>query len=405
MTSFILQTNEFESIIIEKAQGTWIWDVDGKAYLDGESGMWCCNLGHNHPKMIQALKNQAELIIHRNKNFLTPITLESAKKLLDFVPNDFDRVTFLNSGSEAMEFAINFAKKATGRTKVLTLLDSYIGAFGSAKDLSFTSTKDLELKVPYPKCNTGECEHLEKYTSVVDREFEKHSADLACFVLEPVMVSGGVFKSCSKLIKYICEKIQDIGGLIVIDEVTTGFGRTGFKFGYELFNIIPDIVVLGKALGNGYPVSAVITNSELESKISKSELYYAQSHQLDPLGAAVVSSVIDIFNGEQILENAKEKIIELRSFVKALSYPFIKETRSFGMIFAIQIQSYRNISSKDLILQIKDALIEEGVIIGFNLAREFIRILPPLNISDKEISYFKEKIVSVLDSIKEIVLQ
>ncbi len=393
----ILKTNSFEPILLNKAEGSWIWDTHGKKYLDCESGMWCVNLGHNHPRVIHDMKKQLNEIIHRNKGFLTPITLEAAEELLKFFPNKYDTLTFLNSGTEAMEFGINFAKKITKRKRVLSLQDSYLGAYGTAKSSSYTSSEDSKLRIPYPLCDSEQCNCLEIYQPIIDDVFQNYSSEFACFVLEPVMVSGGVYKPCKQFIRYICEKIQNSGGLIVIDEVTTGMGRAGYKFGYQLFEIIPDVVVLGKALGNGYPVSAIITNSFLESKLTPAELYYVQSHQLDPLGAAVVKSVVNVFNEEKIVERSKEKIQKLKDFLWSLDQPFIKEIRSYGMIFGIQIQPYNGMTREEIILKFKNQFLEAGILIGYNVNREFIRLLPPLNIQDSEIEFLKEEIIRVFE--------
>ncbi|NPD87732.1 MAG: aspartate aminotransferase family protein [Asgard group archaeon] len=399
MQSHILKTNEFESLLLHKAVGSWVWDTNGKKYLDCESGMWCVNLGHNHPKTVEAIKDQADKIWHRNKMFLTPATLEAAERLLNFLPNDYDKITFLNSGSEAMEFSISFAKKVTKREKVLSLQDSYLGAYGQSKESSFTSSKQSKLKIRYPICDKTDCDCLEKHKESIDFIFKTNKDEIACFVLEPIMVSGGIFKPCASFIQYICEKTKNVGGLVVIDEVTTGFGRTGKKFGYEIFEITPDVIVLGKALGNGYPVSAVITQSQFETKCSSSELYYAQSHQLDPLGAAIVNSVIDVFAEEKILENIQSKINLLDSFFRSLTHPCIKEVRSFGMIFAIQIKSSSNMTTEEIIYTIKNKLLQEGIIIGYSTQKELIRLLPPLTIKEEEIKILKKKMLKVLSSI------
>ena len=399
MYNNILKTNEFELILLNKGEGSWIWDVKGNKYLDCESGMWCVNLGHNHPKIIHDMKKQLDEIIHRNKCFLTPTTLEAAEKLLKFFPNMYDKLTFLNSGTEAMEFGINLAKKVTKRKKVLSLQDSYLGAYGTAKNSSYTTTEDTKFKILYPICDSEHCNCLEEYQPTIDKIFHDFSSELACFVLEPVMVSGGIYKPCKDFIQYLCEKIHNSGGLIVIDEVTTGMGRTGNKFGYQLFDIVPDVVVLGKALGNGYPISAIITNSDLESKLSSAELYYAQSHQLDPLGAAVVKSVINVFNEEKIIDRSKQKIQIINDFLNNLDYQFIKEIRSKGMIFGIQIQPYKGKNSEEIILKLKNLLLDNGVLIGFNINREVMRLLPPLNIKEDEITFLKTKMIRVFESI------
>lgn len=396
----IIKTNEFEQILISKALGSWIWDVEGKKYLDCESGMWCINLGHNHPKLNQATKEQLDKIIHRNKNFLTPITLEAADVILKFIPTSLDKITFLNSGSEAMEFSINFAKKATKRFKVLSLQDSYLGAYGQAKESSYTSSEHSSLKLPYPICFEDECDCLEKTSSSIDATLDGIIGEIACFVLEPVMVSGGVFKPCSQYIQYICDKIQSAGGLVVVDEVTTGFGRTGKRFGFEHLGIKPDIIVLGKALGNGYPVSAVAVNSIHEDKCSASELYYAQSHQLDPLGAAIAKEVTLVFESDSIIETSNRISSELRIFFNSLQFEYIEEIRSIGMIFALKLKNYKNFKVEELIVKIKDDLLEEGVLVGFNASRGLLRLLPPLTLSNDELSFLIKKIKKVLETIR-----
>jgi acetylornithine aminotransferase len=395
----ILNTNEFESILLNKASGSWVWDTEDKKYLDCESGMWCVNLGHNHPKIVKALKKQSSEIWHRNKMFLTPTTLEAATKLLLFLPGVFDRITFLNSGSEAMEFGISFAKKVTRREKVVSLQDSYLGAFGQSKKSSFTSSTQSKLKIQYPICNEDECNCLDEHRDSVDFIFKANKENIACLVLEPIMVSGGIFKPCTKFIQYLCKRTTEEGGLIVIDEVTTGFGRTGNICGYEIFDIDPDLLVFGKAIGNGYPISAVATKAHFEEKCSPSELYYAQSHQLDPLGAAIVSSVIDTFHKEGILTKIHERITQINTVLQSLKHLWIEEIRSYGMIFAIQIKSFNSMSTDKIILKIKNKLLEKGILIGYSLQKEVIRFLPPLTITAEEIVFLEEKIKEVFDTI------
>jgi len=153
-------------------------------------------------------------------------------------------------------------------------------------------------------------------------------------------------------------------------------------------------------MGNGFPVSAVVTDSEYEAKLSSAELYYAQSHQLDPLGAAVATSVIDIFEHDKPVEHSQPKITQLTDFLKSLNYPCIKEIRAQGMLFAIEIQEHNEQSSHELIMVIKNKLLENGIIVGYSLKKELIRLLPTLTISDDEIKYFKEKLLQVLDSLR-----
>ena len=183
-------------------------------------------------------------------------------------------------------------------------------------------------------------------------------------------------------------------------------GRTGKKFGYEHYQITPDIIALGKALGNGYPVSAVVTRSDLEAQLASYELYYAQSHQLDPLGTSIALKVIEVFEEENIIEKLQPKIEKIHSFLKSLSHSFIKEIRSYGFIFAIEFNKLgTDYLGKDrvweLIARMIEDLLEEGVMIGYNVNKNQVRFLPPLTISDDEIEFLIKAMVKVFDEIKK----
>ncbi|TET30521.1 MAG: aspartate aminotransferase family protein [Candidatus Heimdallarchaeota archaeon] len=400
MFNQILQTHSFEPILLEKAKGSWVWDVDGKKYLDCISGTWCTNLGHNHPRIIQAMKNQMEKLIHRSMWFLTPVTLEAAEKVLKFVPKNYDAVTFLQSGSEVVEYSINLAQKITQRRKILSLKDSYLGAFGLAKESSYHSGVASKLKIPYPICSASDCSCLDEHNELIDHISQKYVDELACFILEPIMVSGGILKPCKAFIEELCQRLQNAGVLVVSNEVTTGFGRSGKKFGFEHFDIRPDIVAIGKVMGNGYPVSAILTNNQLTDGLTPAEMYYAQSHQLDPLGAVVAKTVVEVFVEEQIIKKSQTKITQIRKIFESLSYPFIKEFRTHGMLFAISVQSHKNYSSKELLIKLKYELLKEGIIIGASIGKEILRLIPPLTITTNEIQILEEKINKVFNLVK-----
>ncbi|MHA1197855.1 MAG: class-III pyridoxal-phosphate-dependent aminotransferase [Candidatus Heimdallarchaeaceae archaeon] len=397
----ILNTNDFESILVDKALGSWIWDTDGKKYLDCTSGVWCLHIGHNHPKLISAIKSQIDNLIHTNNRFLSPITLESAKKVLDFIPGHYDKITFLNSGSEAVEFSISLAKKITGQEDVLSLKDTYCGSYGTSKLISYTSGKESKLKLPYNKCTTEVCNCIDSLIPTLEELLDGESTQPACFVLEPIMVSGGIHKPCTKYVKEVCKVIREAGGLIIANEVTTGLGRSGKRFGFMHHEINPDIIVLGKGLGAGYPVSAIVTKSELASKVPADQKYYVQSHQLDPLGSAIAKTVVEIITEEEIVERSQEIISILEEFFSNLEHPSIKEIRQYGMIIGIQIQPCNNKTSTQLILEIKNKLLEEGIMIGLSLGKDLLRLLPPLNMTMEEVKFLKQKMNKTFENLNK----
>ena len=395
----IIQTHTFEPILLEKAKGSWVWDSEGKKYLDCVSGTWCTNLGHNHPKIIKAMKEQMDKLIHRSMWFLTPITIEAAEKVLSFIPVNYDAITFLQSGSEVTEYSISLSQRITKKRKILSLKDSYLGAFGLARESSYHSGIASKLKIQYPLCSKDKCNCLDEYNELIEHIIKNYTDELACFVFEPVMVSGGILKPCKTFVEELCKRLQEAGIIVVSNEVTAGYGRTGKKFGFMHYDITPDIIAIGKAMGNGYPVSAVIINNEMIDDLSPAEMYYAQSHQLDPLGAAVAKTVVDVFIEEQVIKKSQSKIKQIRDLFESLTHPFIKEFRTHGMLFAIAIQSEKNITSKEILVKLKYELLKEGIIAGASMGKVLLRLLPPLTITSNEINYLKEKINLAFDSI------
>ncbi|MHA2365889.1 MAG: aminotransferase class III-fold pyridoxal phosphate-dependent enzyme, partial [Candidatus Hodarchaeales archaeon] len=256
----IITTNEFEEIQLSRGKGCFVWDNNDNKYLDVESGIWCCNLGHNHPEINAVAKQQIDKFIHVGSRFLTPITISAAKNLCQLLPgDDFSKVTFLNSGSESVDFAIKIAKLCSNKSKVISISGGYLGAFGLAASASGSNEKANYIKIPLitesKNCQKNcdfSCIESDLLTNL------KNDDNLSCFVFEAVLVSGGIYKPCTNLIQEICKIVHNQGGYIVANEVTAGFGRTGKLFGYLHHQIDPDIIALGKALGNGFPVSAVV---------------------------------------------------------------------------------------------------------------------------------------------------
>ncbi|MDY7038862.1 MAG: aminotransferase class III-fold pyridoxal phosphate-dependent enzyme [Thermodesulfobacteriota bacterium] len=204
MTNHILATVNFEPNLLTKAQGSWVWDIDYNKYLDFVSGCWSVNLGHNHPKIVETIKEQASKLIHRSMWYLTDETVEAAKQLVKFVPHNHDKATFLSSGSEAVEFALNFAIKVSKKIKILSLKDGFYGSFGLGKEASYFSHKVSRLRIDYPRCNDLNCDCLDKYNSLIDLILRNYAKDLACFAIEPIMASGGILKPCSSFIDELC---------------------------------------------------------------------------------------------------------------------------------------------------------------------------------------------------------
>ena len=404
----IIGTVEFEEIILERGKGSWLWDVDGKRYLDCESGCWCTNLGHGNEDINQAAIKQMNQLLHTGTRFLANSTISASENLCKLIGEEYGKATFLNSGSESVEFAIHLAKLASRKKLIVSISGGYLGAYGTASKASGTTESDQVQKLPLIEISKN-CIKIDQSPPIcqekcLDQSKElitdlRNNNNIACFVFESILVTGGVHKPCSSLVKAICSIVRDQGGYIIANEVTTGFGRTGKLFGYMHHDIKPDIIALGKALGNGFPVSAVFTTSVIEDKATKNGLVYAQSHQLDPFGAAIANAVISKFKHLVPVKNACKIGNEITNFLKELKSPFFKEIRSYGLTIAIEIINNQQISSDQIIDRINDLLLKDGIIIGFSKRMKVLRILPPLIWSQEELNFFIHQFSKVINKI------
>ncbi|MHA2249268.1 MAG: class-III pyridoxal-phosphate-dependent aminotransferase [Candidatus Kariarchaeaceae archaeon] len=389
----IISTMDFEKTLLTRGEGCWVLDIDENKYLDCESGIWCNNLGHRHPEINKSAKQQIDKLIHTGTRFLTPITIKTATSLCQLLPGDFSKVTFLNSGSESVDFAIKIARLSTQKSIIVSITGGYLGAFGAASSASGSEDKSNNIKLPlitdsYAK--SRQCEDSCDFSCINSDIWSALKTNIACFVFESILVSGGIYKPCTKLIQEICRIIHKQQGIVISNEVTTGFGRTGKLFGYLHHQISPDIVTLGKALGNGFPISAVVITNEIDKKLQDLNFYYAQSHQLDPFGCAIADKVIQLFTETDFSQQSSKLAEEILQFIKETKTPFIKAVRGYGMTIGIEIQDYRKNAALEILEMINSMLLQRGIIIGLSKFRNLLRFLPPLIIREEEIKFFKE---------------
>lgn len=356
----ILPLYKFGEKIIISSKDCIVTDSEGKTYIDFESGDWAANLGHSNDRVNNALKKQAEVLIHDGLRFRNQPSEELAAKLLEKLCFADGQSVFLNSGSEAVNLGIILARNLTGRDKILKIDCSYLACYG----LGQASAKNTNLfNIPF-----NNIEAL-KYIN-----FE----EIAAFVFEPGNSGGMVRFPEEKFITAVVDKINEHGGLLMANEVTTGFGRTGKWFGYQYYNFKPDIVSMGKALGNGYPVSCVCVNNKVAGMFESAPFRYAQSHQNDPLGCAVGLEVIKTFEEEYIIEQAFEKgryFIELLQDLQKKHFK-VKEIRGRGLMIAVEF--FSDIYTENMYHR----LIDKGFLVGQK--EDVIRLMPPITIKQKQ---------------------
>jgi acetylornithine/N-succinyldiaminopimelate aminotransferase len=367
---------------IVSAENCYLYDSAGKKYTDLESGLWCTSVGHGHPRITKVIKEQADKIIHTGYCYASPVIEETAKEILSLLNFTDGKCVFLSSGSEAVEFGVQVVQKLLEKPLLLTLSDSYFGAYGSASQRTENEWVSFDWIKKCSRCSRSEscdlnCEQLK------EMPFDK----IGAFIFEPGSSSGLVRFPPLKLIQNICRRIKDNNGLLIMNEITTGIGRTGKWFGYQHYDIQPDIVAIGKGIGNGCPVSATAMSADAVGRLKTKSFKYAQSHLNDPLGAAVANEVIQIIKEEKLIDRCKNigsvfvhKLEQLKK-----RFGLIKEIRSRGLLIAIEINDDESNSLTSFIFS---ELLKRRFIIARRPNLNVLRVDPPLTIEEKDIEAF-----------------
>ena len=386
----LLKCHPFVKNDFVRGCGSNLYDAEGRPYVDFEAGVWCTLLGHGHPRINQIIKTQVNRVIHLGYRHTSLVAEEASVELLNTLGLSDGASIFLSSGSEAVEFALRAARQITGRRLLLGFAQSYFAAYGDAGTrhtsdwVNFDFTQCLDCS-PGAGCDS-DCERLR------DIPFER----LAAFVFEPGSASGTVRFAPEKLVRHLAGEIRRQGGMFVVDEVVTGLGRTGKWYGFNHYGLQPDVVICGKGLGNGYPVSAVALRRAVAEGLQEHRLHYVQSHQNDPLGCAVAKEVIRAVREEGLVERSAimgahlvERLGEMLN-----GSDIVSEVRGRGLMAAMQLSGRANdCSSSELVFK---AMLARGMLIGHDPAQNVIRFLPCLTIPKEDIETLASNLKAVL---------
>lgn len=373
---------KFDDIV--DSDNCYLFNSQGKRFVDLESGVWCTCVGHNNKRINKLITSQINKITHTGFCYLHPQLEITAKKVLEITGINHGKCEFLCSGSEAVEYGMRIARLISNQKLALTFSDSYFGAYGDAAYRSSDNWYiynwiDCDCKESGKGC-IGDCNSFRKIP------FEK----IGTFLIEPGSSSGLVRFPSMELIAKIVTNVRSNGGIVIANEITTGIGRTGKWFGYQHYNFTPDIVAIGKGIGNGYPVSiTVVSDSVLEHR-EISNFRYAQSHQNDPLGAFVALEVINIIEEDNLLVRCLELGYHLRNRLMDLitEKTIIKQVRSRGLMLAIEFK--RNAR------QVYEELLTRGYIVCWRPNTEVLRIDPALTVDKDILDGFTETLSGVL---------
>lgn len=353
---------------IINSQGCYVYDDKGNKYLDFESGVWCLSLGHKHPKIMAAIYDQLNRISHVGYKYNDEVAEKAAEKLIQITGISSAKCVFLSSGSEAVEYGIKMAKALRPNKKGICLTNQYFSAYGSASNLS--SPEWINIPWTHDEQKSVE-EWTSKLVSFIDFE------QIGVFVFDAGNTSGLVKLPPYNLVSAINQLLKKVDGIMVVDEVTCGIGRTGKWFGYMNYNLSPDIVAIGKGLGNGYPVSAVVIKDELAENATQVGFHYAQSHQNDPLGCRIAYEVIKTIEEDQLLENAATLGEYFRGgYSKIMGCNnVLNEVRGIGFLNSIQFSE--RIKPEQL-LELDKLLFINGFVVGIKPNDKVLRTYNPL---------------------------
>ncbi|SHF08514.1 class-III pyridoxal-phosphate-dependent aminotransferase [Dysgonomonas macrotermitis] len=356
--------------VLVKSEGYYQYDSDGKQYIDFESGVWCANIGHSHKRITEVIERQTKLAIHHGYKFTNRFAEDLSEQLLRITGLHNGSSVFLSSGSEAVNLAISLARHLTGRKKILKIDNTYLSAYGWGQ-ISEENENIVNIR-------------FNKTDDISNIDFR----DISAFVLETGGASIDIVQFPEyEFVRKIVNLAKENNCMIIAEEVTTGMGRTGKWYGYQHYNIPVDIVVSGKALGNGFPISAITISNDVLRQFENKPFRYAQSHQNDPLGCAIALEVIKVIEEEKLVEASLNMGVYFKEQLERIKQKHsgkIKDIRGKGLMMAIELEM--DIDGEN----IHHRLFENGIITGYK--NNSIRLLPPLNISTTDLDTLVDRL-------------
>jgi acetylornithine/succinyldiaminopimelate/putrescine aminotransferase len=371
---------------IVKAEGCTLFDADGKEYIDLIGGISVCNVGHRHPAVIEAIKKQLDDYLHIMVygELVQSPQVQYAQLLTGHLPPSLNSVFFTASGSEATEGAMKLAKRVSGRTQIISFKNSYHGSTQGALSVMGSEYWQQAFRPLLPDILQMNYNAFEDLENISERT--------ACVIAETIQAEAGVLIPKNGWLKALRKKCDDTGTLLVLDEIQCGFGRNGTLWAFEQFDVVPDILLLGKALGGGMPLGAFVADKKIMDCLTHNPvLGHINTFGGHPVCCAAGMAALHVLLDEKLVEGVKKKEA---LFISLLHHASIKAVRSRGLMMAVEFMDF------DMNKKVIDALIVAGVFTDwFLFAANCLRIVPPLTISEEEIATASAKIIAVLDSL------
>jgi 2,2-dialkylglycine decarboxylase (pyruvate) len=395
----------FEPLIIERAEGCFVYDADGRAILDFTSGQMSALLGHGHPEVAAVVAHHARHLDHLFSGMLSRPVVELATALAGVAPAGLERALLLSTGAESNEAAIKMAKLYTGKYEIVGFAQSWHGMTGAAASATYCAGRkgygpaavgSFAIPAPNPYRPRFGRDGRFDWQAELDYAFDlidrQSSGNLAAFIAEPILSSGGLIDLPPGYLAALQQKCRERGMLLILDEAQTGVGRTGLMFACNRDGVVPDILTLSKTLGAGLPLAAVLTSAEIEERCHERGFLFYTTHVSDPLPAAVGLKVLEVVARDGLVERARAAGARLEAGLRALQREFdcIGDVRGRGLLLGVEIVKSR--AGKEAAPELGAAITRACMALGLSMnivqlpgMGGVFRIAPPLTVSDAEI--------------------
>jgi acetylornithine/N-succinyldiaminopimelate aminotransferase len=373
---------------ISHAKGSYIFDTNNKKYLDFVAGVSACSLGHQHPKVNQAIKDQLDKYSHVMVygEYSQSPAVHYCKLLVQHLPKELNKVYLVNSGTEACEGALKLVRRVTGRSQLISCHNAYHGnTMGAMSVMGFEERKQI-FRPLLPD--------VDFITFNNEDDIQKITTKTAGIILESIQGGAGFIQPQNDFLAKVKQRCEAVGALLIIDEIQPGFGRTGKLFGFENYNVVPDVIIIGKGMGGGMPVGAFVANEKHMDLLSHDpKLGHITTFGGHPVIAAACLATLQEITETSLIEDTIEKE---KLFRELLVHPLIQEIRGKGLMLAAMTTDAE--ITNQVILRCQD----KGLILFWLLFESCaIRITPPLTISNEEIIEGCKILLEVLDEIKK----
>ncbi len=395
----------FEPLIIERAEGSFVYDADGRAILDFTSGQMSAVLGHSHPEIVSVVREYIGKLDHLFSGMLSRPVVDLATRLAQVTPPGLDRALLLSTGAESNEAAIRMAKLVTGKYEIVGFAQSWHGMTGGAASATYSAGRQGvgpaavgSFAIPAPFAyrprflRDGQYDYLAELDYGFDLIDRQSSGNLAAFIAEPILSSGGIIELPEGYMAALKRKCEERGMLLILDEAQTGIGRTGTMFACQRDGVTPDILTLSKTLGAGLPLAAVVTSAQIEERAHERGYLFYTTHVSDPLPAAVGLRVLEVVEREGLVARANAMGERLRRGLLNLMarYDCIGDVRGRGLLLGVEIVKDRR--TKEPADGLGARITRECMKLGLSMnivqlpgMGGVFRIAPPLTVRDDEI--------------------